>query len=208
MSMTWRQIKDAVAAYSHRTDLESMMPTFRELAEQRIYTGAAEGNVPPLRLSTMLTVLNPSPANLPSDFLEMKRVSAVMSPTYKKPLDFKPLENMGERETAAGAPSFFSLRGNTLVYSPTFSQDVEIIYYAAFPSLVADSDTNWLSINAPAVYISALLIEVGYYTRDDLLTQREQARFASTMNSLQAQDDGNKHSGAQLRIMQDARRLI
>jgi len=209
MAMTWRQIKDAVAAYAHRpTDLESLMPMFLEMAEQRIYTGASEGDVPPLRLSSMLTVVNPASATLPADFLEMKRVSVVMSPSYKKPLDFKPLENMGEQENASGSPSFFSLRANSLVFSPSFSQDVEIIYYAAFPALVADSDTNWLTNNAPAVYIAAILAEVGYYTRDDELAQRELARFASVMNSLQAQDDGNKHSGAQLRIMQDARRLI
>lgn len=208
MAMTWRQIKDAVAAYAHRTDLEALMPTFLEMAEQRIYTGASEGDVPPLRLSSMMTVLTPAPLTLPADFLEMKRVSAVMSPTFKRALDFKPLENMGEQENASGSPSFFSLRGNTLVYSPSFSQDVEITYYAKFPALLDDSDTNWLTNNAPAVYIASILAEVGYYTSDDNLTQRELARFASVMNSLQAQDDGNKHSGAQLRIMQDARRLI
>lgn len=208
MAMTWRQIKDAVAGYAHRTDLETLMPTFLAMAEQRIYTGASEGDVPPLRLSSMLTVVNPASATLPADFLEMKRVSAVMSPTYKKPLDFKSLEKMGEQENMSGAPAYFSLRGSSLVYSPSFSQDVEIIYYASFPGLSADSDTNWLTSNAPATYISAMLVEVGYYTKDDELAQRELARFASVMNSLQAQDDGNKHSGAQLRIMQDARRLI
>lgn len=208
MAMTWRQIKDAVAAYAHRSDLETLMPTFLELAEQRIYAGASEGDVPPLRLSSMMTVVNPASPTLPADFLEMKRVSVVMSPTYKKPLDFKPLENMGEQELASGSPSFFSLRGNSLVFSPTFSQDVEITYYAKFTALVNDSDSNWLTNNASSVYIAAMLVEVGYYTQDDNLTQRELARFASVMNSLQAQDDGNKHSGAQLRIMQDARRLI
>jgi len=208
MAMTWRQIKDAVAAYSHRDNLESLMPTFLDLAEQRIYAGASEGDVPPLRLSSMMTVVNPASSTLPANFLEMKRVSVVMSPTYKKPLDFKPLENMGEQELASGSPSFFSLRGNSLVFSPSFSQDVEITYYAKFPALVNDTDSNWLTNYASSVYISAMLVEVGYYTVDPDLTARELSRFASVMNSLQAQDDGNKHSGAQLRIMQDARRLI
>ena len=206
--MNWRQIKDAVALYAHRSDLEALMPMFKDLAEQRIYTGAAEGDVPSLRLSNMLTTLNPASTTLPVDFLEMKRVSAVISSSYKKPLDFKPLEKMGEQEGMAGMPAYFSLRGSTLVYSPTFPNDVEIVYYASFPSLSEDTDTNWLSTNASAVYISALLVEVAYYMRDDELAQRELARFASVMNSLQSQDDGNKHSGAQLRIMQDARRLI
>jgi hypothetical protein len=85
---------------------------------------------------------------------------------------------------------------------------VEIIYYARFPALVADADTNWLTNNASTAYISAMLIEVGYYLRDNDLAQRELARFASSVNAMQAQDDGNKHSGAQLRMMQDAKRLI
>lgn len=208
MAMTWRQIKDAVAAYAHRDNLEALMPTFLELAEQRIYAGASEGDVSPLRLSSMMTVVNPASSTLPADFLEMKRVSVVISPTYKKPLDFKPLENMGEQELASGSPSFFSLRGNSLVFSPSFSQNVEITYYAKFPALVNDTDSNWLTNNASSVYISAMLVEVGYYTVDPDMTARELSRFASVMNSLQAQDDGNKHSGAQLRIMQDARRLI
>lgn len=208
MAMNWGQIKATVAAYANRTDLAAMMPTFLELAEQRIYNGGAEGEVPPLRLSNMLTTVNPASLALPADFIEMKRVSAVMDGTYKKALDFKPLEVMASQETASGQPTYYSLQNTTLVYAPTFSFPVEIIYYARFPALVADADTNWLTNNASTAYISAMLIEVGYYLRDNDLAQRELARFASSVNAMQAQDDGNKHSGAQLRMMQDAKRLI
>jgi hypothetical protein len=75
MAMNWGQIKATVAAYANRTDLAAMMPTFLELAEQRIYNGGAEGEVPPLRLSNMLTTVNPASLALPADFIEMKRVS-------------------------------------------------------------------------------------------------------------------------------------
>lgn len=205
--MNWGQIKAAVASYANRGDLTAMMPTFLELAEQRVYNGAAEGDVPPLRLSTMLTSATYS-ASLPSDFIEMKRVAAVMDASYKKNLDFKPLEVMATLETRSGAPSFYSMQNNALVFAPTFTQPVEIIYYARFPSLVGDTDSNWLSINASTVYISAMLIEVGYWLRDNDLAKRELDRFASQINAMQAQDDGNKHSGAQLRMIQDAQRLI
>lgn len=208
MAMNWGQIKAAVAAYANRSDLTDMMPTFLELAEQRIYNGAAEGDVPPLRLSTMLTTQTLSGVALPADFLEMKRVVAVMSTTYKKPLDFKPLEKMGEQETTSGDPQFYSMNNGNLVYAPTFSQPVEIIYYARFPTPVLDTDTNWLTNNASTTYIAAMLIEVGYYLRDNDLAKREMARFASQINAMQAQDDGNKHSGAQLRMIQDAKRLV
>jgi hypothetical protein len=208
MAMTWGQIKATVAGYANRTDLSSMMPTFLELAEQRIYNGGAEGQVPPLRLSNMLTTVSPASLLLPADFIEMKRVVAIMDPTQKKALDFKPLEVMGAMETAAGTPQYYSLQNSTLVYAPTFSYPVEIIYYARFPALVNDLDSNWLTSNASTAYISAMLIEVGYYLRDNDLSQRELARFASSVNAMQAQDDGNKHSGAQLRMIQDAPRII
>lgn len=208
MAMNWGQIKAAVAAYANRTDLAAMMPTFLELAEQRIYNGGAEGDVPPLRLSTMLTTVNPASPTLPVDFIEMKRVSAVMDATYKKALDFKPLEITAAMEGASGEPTYYSLQNTGLVYAPTFTYPVEIIYYARFSPLVNDVDTNWLTANASTAYISAMLIEVGYYLRDNDLAQRELARFASSVNAMQAQDDGNKHSGAQLRMMQEAKRLI
>ena len=206
--MNWGQLKAAVVAYTKRSDITSLLPTFLELAEQRIYWGAEEGDVPPLRLSNMLKTVNPAGSTLPTDFVEMKRICAVMSPTLKKPLDFKPVENMGEQETATGSPTFYSLLGNTILYSPTFSQPVEMIYYGTFTTPVNDADTNWLLTNASSIYLNALLIEVAMWAMDDQLLAKAIARFSSSMNSLQSQDDGNKHSGAQLRIMQDSRRLI
>lgn len=206
--MNWGQLKAAVIAYAKRSDIAPLFPTFLELAEQRIYWGASEGDVPPLRLSSMLRTVNPAGSSLPADFVEMKRICAVMSPTLKKALDFKPVENMGEQETAAGSPTFYGLQGNTILYSPTFSQPVEMIYYGTFTTPVNDADTNWLLTNASSIYLSALLIEVGTWAYDDDLLTKAIGRFASAMNSLQSQDDGNKHSGAQLRIMQDSRRLI
>lgn len=208
MAMTWGQIKATVIGYANRTDLSSMMPTFLELAEQRIYNGAAEGQVSPLRLSNMLTTVNPASSTLPTDFIEMKRLAAVIDSSTKKTLDFKPLETTAGEEGTSGSPQYYSLQNSTLVYAPTFTYPVEMIYYARFPSLSADGDSNWLTNNASTVYISGILIEVGYYLRDDNLAQRELSRFASAVNALQMQDDGNKHSGAQLRMIQDTRRII
>lgn len=206
--MNWGQLKAAVIEYTKRSDISALFPTFLELAEQRIYWGATEGDVPPLRLSSMMKTVNPAATTLPADFVEMKRVCAVMSPTLKKPLDFKPVESMGEQETASGSPTFYSLQGNSIIYSPTFSQPVELIYYSKFTTPSADSDTNWLLDNASSVYLFAVMVEVAMWSMDDAMLTKAIGRFSSAINALQAQDDGNKHSGAQLRIMQDARRLI
>ena len=210
--MNYGQLKTAVSAYANRTDLTPMFPTFLELAEHRIYAGAQGTNdvsmqTPPLRLSTMITVVNPASTTLPSDFLELKRLSAFVG-SLKVPLDFIPLEVSGVGESRSGSPAYFSLLNNTIVYSPTFTNVVEMIYFARFPTPALDADANWLLTNAAAVYLSAFLLEVAVYTRDEGMFDQQRMRFASAMNSLQTQDDGNKHSGAQLRIRHDARRLL
>ena len=46
------------------------------------------------------------------------------------------------------------------------------------------------------------------YTRDDGMHAQQSMRYVSAMNALQAQDDGNKHSGATLRMRTDGRRLL
>lgn len=210
--MNYGQIKTAVSAYANRNDLTAMFPTFLEMAEHRIYAGSTSNGapamqVPPLRLSSMITVVNPASTVLPADFLEMKRVSAIVS-GFKTPLDFIPYEVSGIGESRSGRPAYFTLNGNFLVYSPTFTNDVEMVYYARFPTPVLDTDSNWLTANAAAVYLSALLIEVSVYTRDDGMFEQQMMRYVSAMNALQAQDDGNKHSGANLRVRTDGRRLI
>ena len=210
--MNYGQIKAAVSAYANRDDLTPLFPTFLEMAEHQIYSGAVSGGsgqtlVPPLRLSAMITVIKPTTTLLPADFLEMKRVSAIVG-GQKKALDFVPFEVSGGQENRSGVPSYFSLNGNNIVYSPTFPNEVEIVYFARFTSPVVDADTNWLLVNAAAVYLSALLVEVSVYTRDDGMNAQQSARYISAMNALQAQDDGNKHSGATLRMRTDGRRLL
>ena len=208
--MDWGGIKAAVTQYAHRTDLAPLLPTFLELAEQRIYRGASEGDVKPLRISPMLKTVTLTAGNLtlPADFLEALRVSALFAGGTKRPLDFQPITVSGNTEGVASSPSFYTIRDQQIVLSPSFSQDVELWYYSTFAPLVADADTNWITQNAPKLLIHGLLIEVGAWMRDDALTQREMVRFASAVNSLQSADDGNQRSGMQLRMISDSRRLI
>ena len=210
--MNYGQLKTAVSAYANRTDLAAMFPTFLEMAEHRIYAGAQGTSdpsmqTPPLRLSNMITTVNPASTSLPTDFLELKRLSALVG-TVKVALDFIPFEASGPGESRTGSPAYFTLNGNNIVYSPTFSNVVEMTYYARFTTPVLDADANWLLTNAAAVYLAAFLIEASVYTRDDGMFQQQTLRYVEAMNALQAQDDGNKHSGSQLRVRTDGRRLI
>lgn len=206
--MNYGGLKTAVAAFANRTDLTAMMPTFLDLAEQRIYFGSQYGGMKTegLRLSNMLTVVNPFTGGLPASCISIKRLSWIDG-LRKNPLDFLPLERIGQL-SAAGAPSYYSLQGSNVVYGPTFSQDVELVYYSRYATPSADSDTNYLLTSASNVYLQAFLIEVGIYLRDEAMALAAMSGFASSINSLVEDDEEFQHSGATLRMTTDQRRII
>ncbi|KPF66118.1 hypothetical protein IP84_17035 [beta proteobacterium AAP99] len=213
--MNFGELKTAVARWANRTDLTPILPTLLELAEQRIYTGMTDANnqvVAPLRLSSMLVNTGPrdpvTQSTLPSDFLEAKRVSWYVTSTVKQPMDFLPLERMSLLESTGGRPAYYSLSNTNLVFGPNFTNQYELLYYQRFATPVNDTDANWLLVNASAVYLFSYLMEVATYLRNEDLYQQMRIKYVEAMNSVQNQDDGNKHSGAQLRIVSDATRYI
>lgn len=189
--MNWGAIKTAVAAYAHRSDLTSMMPTFLQLAEQRIYFG--EANTPKVRLSAMRQFATLADGTRPTGFLDAIKVAEHDKPD--SPLNYRTLDRMPCEYRA------FSWDGQTLVLSRDQGFPVDMTYHAKFATPSADGDENWLMANAPGVYIASLLVEVGRYTRDDVLGSREASNYASAVTALVSQDVAASISGAPLQMI-------
>lgn len=204
--MNYGELRANVAAWMNRTDLTAFIPTFVTLAQDRIFLGSPELNVDPLRLGDMLTVVNPFTGNLPSNWTEIKRLSWILSGSIKYPIEFLPLEKIGPYEGISGKPQYFSLRGDVVVYGPTFTNDVELMYYARPVNLSADADT--ILTGCDSVYLYATLLEASLYMKDDAQGQRMALAFKNAINAVQKQDDGNLHSGNTLRIRSDARVMV
>lgn len=204
--MNYGELKANVAAWMNRTDLTAIIPTFVMLAQDRIYLGSPELGVDPLRVGDMLTVVSPFAGALPANWTEVKRLSWFLSGTIKYPLEFLPIEKIGPYEGIAGRPQYFSLRGDTVVYGPTFSNDVELMYYARPANLSADADA--IPANCDSVYLYATLLEASLYMKDDAQASRMAIAFKNAINGVQKQDDGNLHSGNTLRIRSDSRVVV
>lgn len=188
--MKWGQLKAAVAAYTHRSDLEAMLPTFLELAEQRIYYG--EANSPKVRCAAMRQVATLADGTRPAGFLEAIKVAEAGSPD--KSLEYRPLERM-PRECRA-----YTWDGATVVLSQDKGFPVDLTYYAKLPTPVADSDSNWLLDNAPAIYLASMLVEVNRWSKDDATAAREAANYSSAVNALTDQEKAAAMSGSILRM--------
>jgi len=186
--MNLGQLKAAVTAYTHRTDLATLFPMFLALAEQRIYIG--EANSPKVRCAAMRQFAQLTNGTRPAGFLEAIKISKADEPDAA--LTYRPLERM-PRESQA-----FSWDGPTLVLSRDQAFPVDVTYYARLATPVADSDENWLMANAPGIYLASLLVEVHRWAVDDNAAAREAANYASAANSINSQERAAQISGSRL----------
>ena len=76
--MNYGELKAAVSAYTHRTDLAPMFPTFLANAEQRIYFG--ELNSPKLRIAAMRAIATLANGTQPAGYLEAIKVTQGSNP--------------------------------------------------------------------------------------------------------------------------------
>lgn len=188
--MNWGQIKAAVAAYTHRTDLDAMMPTFLALAEQRIYYG--EANSPKVRCAAMRQSATLANGARPVGFLEAIKVAEAGSP--EKFMEYRPLERMPQDVRA------YTWDGDTLVLSDDQAFPVDLTYYAKLATPTLDADENWLMANAPSIYLASMLVEVHRWAADDASAAREASNYASAVGALVSQDKSAAISGSALRI--------
>ena len=183
--MNWGQIKAAVRELAHRSDIsDALFAIFLPVAEQRMYWG--ESNAPAVRLSAMrktVTLTNGAP---PPDFLAAIKVGDGLS--------YRPLGALSQHSGS------YTWNGQALVLSRGEAFPVELTYVAKFPALAVDADTNWLTDNAPNVYITSLLVEVGRWASDDAMGTREAANYISTVNALISSDKAASISGSPLTI--------
>lgn len=189
--MNWGQIKAAVREYAHRADIsDTLLNTFLALAEQRMYYG--EANTPKLRCAAMRATAVMYDGAQPGGYLEAIKIHQIGSP--ERPLNFLPLALM------PAACNAFSWDGQNMVLSDDVSFPLEMTYYRRLPALMDDADSNWVSENAPSIYITAIGVEVGDWMRDSDYVVSQAAKYASACGSLTSSERASAISGSTLRI--------
>ena len=195
--MNFGQLKTATADYVNRGDLtpaSSLMGTFLELAEQRIYNGT--NRIPGLRLSGMLTTVPAQPldANLPTNLLSIERVS-VMRGGRKVPLEFRVSDWLSPFEGQAGQVMYYTVRGGRIIVGASSPITAELLYYARPATPVADADTNVVLDRSPAVYLWAMVLEAAAWARDAELLTTATPLWADSMEAARNADNEARFSG-------------
>jgi hypothetical protein len=205
---TYATLKTAVATRLARSNMTSLIPDFIYHAHSKMMRGDPSINLPPLRISDMLTTADLTPssgsATLPAAYLEMKRIYTNNSTTdplrYKPPEDWYGYVHEGE----AGTPKFYTIEGTTLKIAPHNTTTIKILYYAALTQMSADADYNAVITNAPHVYLFGALGEAYDHIRQHERAQMYNQKFAAGVQALNDASDNGQMSGGPLIMMPSA----
>lgn len=163
--MNYTDLNAEVARYLHRTDLTSQIPTFIGMAEAALFR---ELNIRDLQATATLTIAGEF-ASLPVDFGTLVKLEGVVGgTTYALDYQSKPERNADP----SASPTVYAFEsGQIRVYGAGDSTTYTLYYTPKVEALSATNADNWLSVNAPDLYLFASCLEGAKYIRAGDLAQ-------------------------------------
>lgn len=160
-------LQAAIANWLHRGDLSAVIPDFIVLAEQEL-SNDLDAREMEARVN-LLTIAGEQYIDLPTDVLEMRRLSVQSDPVQV--LKYITPDELSDSfsPSFAGKPFAFAVIGGQLQLSPTPDTEytLELAYKQRIPALSNSATTNWLISAYPAVYLYAALLSAQPYIMDD-----------------------------------------
>lgn len=197
---TYATLKSDIAGWLLRDDLTSAIPSFIRLCESALRRDLRIRQM----LKTYTMTLTDQSMALPSDFLDMERITLDSDSewllTYQPPSVL--YSSDAYRDT--GTPAYYTIEGNYLITAPppTDSPDALLSYYRGYDELSDDADTNWLLTNAYDVYLYGSLAHASPYIKEDERVQVWVAGYSSAIAALKKRDkQGTFGSGTLSRQM-------
>jgi hypothetical protein len=138
---------------------------------------------PDFRVAEMETVatlpVTGGVAALPSDFLELRNVV----------------------DSSGSSCGSYYLSGLSLVFPSSNPNDgsitsVTVLYYSALPPLVKDTDTNWLLLKYPQIYLYGILSELGFWLVDATQISAFGQKFLASLEKLRSADRSKRWGGS------------
>jgi len=175
----YSSLKQALADWSHRSDLSSYMDDFIKLAEDRLGTDL---KVRELETSATGTLSSISLA-LPSDFGVLRRFTIV--DTGKQSPEMIGADGLRTKyDPASGMPKYYAIIGSNIEFNrnPDSAYTYVLDYWKKPPAITSTNTTSDVLTNHPGVYIFACLTELAFFTKNDADAARYQGKYAQYLN--------------------------
>lgn len=204
--MDYAALQDVAQRYADRTDQEviDMFDSFLALAEARI-NRLLKTREQTARVHTP-TVKGQKYYPLPPDYRGMRDIQ-ITSPrptqqdvkvhpmTYISPQEYNKRENDHH-----GGEMYYTIIANQIQILPALDagSSIEMIYYQKVPPLTPTATENWLSLEHPDVYISALTGEISLFVKDYEVADGWFNRLKEAINEMVSSDVTERWTGAPL----------
>ncbi len=199
---TFAELKTAAANWLDRSDLTDRIPEFIALAEARFNRILRIRDMETVSTS-ISTVAGTREYSLPTGFVQMKEFHLSTDPLT--PLAYITPEMMTRlwAGSSSGKPEVFTVIADNvrLGPSPDAVYTTSMLYYKTFTALSDDATTNDMLTNNPDVYLYGTLLEAEPFIMNDERVQLWATAFKQAIDDIQNQDNKDRHSGSQLRVM-------
>jgi hypothetical protein len=189
---TYAELVTAIGSWTHRSDLASIAPDFIMLAEQRIYHGSEDPEMPspPLRIRLMEERDTGTASNglisIPTGYLEtIVLKTAVNGESFR--LEYKPPSDNAYYQGQSGNARFYS-RVNEGIYVGPQTAAYTHDYYKRFDALTVSATTNTLLTNYPHLYLYGCLVEAMPYIGKDARLSLWYRMFNASLRGLNNSD--------------------
>ena len=199
---TYTNLKSTIADFLNRSDLDSVIPTFIDLAEAQMNRDIRHWEME--NLVSGQQSQGDKYMQVPADWLETIRF--IVTTDNPSTLELASLSAIADKRQntndAAGTPRFYShVRGEFELFpTPDEDTDFELLYYQKIPSLSDSTTTNWLLDYAPDVYLYGSLLHSAPYLKDDDRLNLWAQMYAAAVTQLNAQSERVKNSGSGIRL--------
>ena len=194
----YNELVTTVASYLARSDLTSIVPTFVQLAQERMTRDLRTREM--LKLST--TTATDSTVELPIDFLEMREIHFQGNPPvtleYQSPDKFF----RNHLTTTSGQPYYFTIIGYEMQFAPTpdNNQVLQMLYYNK-PAFISPSvSSNLYLANYPDALLYATLAEAEPYLMNDARLQVWASMYERAISNIMNNDIGKKFPNTALNV--------
>lgn len=193
---TFDGLKQALLDFSHRDDVDLLLPQFISMAEQEMYANADEVlKVRSGEIRSTSTTATGQYLALPADYQSMRALLLTASgDTF--PLDQKAPSQL-RRLQGTGQPTSFAVTSQ-LEFNrvPDSEYSVEIQYYGTATPLSATVASNTVLDSFPNIYLFGGLWALFEYAMDEEQAQKYYARFIRAIKGANKKDKQGRYGPA------------
>jgi len=195
---TYSELVSTVESYLARTDLTSIIPTFIQLAQDRMTRDLRTREM----LKVVTTTATDGTVEIPTDFLEMREMHFQGNPPitleYESPDKFF----RDQLTTTSGLPYYYTIIGYEFQFAPTpdSSKTLQLLYYAKPTYISSTTSSNLYLANYSDALLYATLAEAEPYLFDDQRIQVWASMYDRAIANIMSSDIGKKFPNTALNV--------